>query len=269
MKNVIKVIKEQIDNFYLLIRLSFFEVKSANTNNYLGIAWELLNPLIQLGVYWLVFGLGIRGNSDVDGVPFLQWLLAGMTAWFFIHASIMGAMKSIYSRIALLSKMNFPFSSIPLIVILQKFYSHLMVVAAVAVIFLFKGVEMDIHFIQIFYYMFATIVYLYSLSLITSSLAALVRDTVMIVQAILRMMLYVTPLLWVPNMDRLPFLFQAVLMINPLAYLVAGYRYAFLGGGWFFEDVTYTLYFWALVLLQFIIGAAIHMKFRRHFIDYL
>ena len=59
-----------------------FQIKISNHNNYLGIAWELLNPALQIMVYWLVFGLGIRSNNPIDGVPFVLWLLVGISMWF-------------------------------------------------------------------------------------------------------------------------------------------------------------------------------------------
>lgn len=42
----------------------------------------VLNPLSQIGVYWLVFGLGIRGGAPVHGVPYFVWLVCGLVTWF-------------------------------------------------------------------------------------------------------------------------------------------------------------------------------------------
>lgn len=272
MNYLLTVLKEQINSFYLAIRLSFFEVKSANHNNYLGMGWELLNPLIQIGVYWLIFGTGMRDGAGVDvggrTVPFIFWLISGMAVWFFINGNIMAGTKSVYNRLGMLSKMSFPLSTIPMYVILTNFYSHLMLVGAVAVIFFFaESVSISIHIIQLVYYMVATIIFLFSLSLITSTLATLVRDVTMIVQAIMRLMFFITPLIWVP--ENLPPLFQQLMRFNPLAYLVNGYRDSFLGTGWFWDNLTQTAYFWSVVLLLLTFGSALHVRFRKYFIDYL
>ena len=53
MSAVGSVFKEHIKNFYLVQRLAQFQIKITNTNNYLGVAWELLNPALQIMVYWL------------------------------------------------------------------------------------------------------------------------------------------------------------------------------------------------------------------------
>ena len=62
------VLKEQIQNFYLIRRLSLYELKSKNKNNYLGMAWEVINPSIQILIYWFVFGT-INKRADVEICP--------------------------------------------------------------------------------------------------------------------------------------------------------------------------------------------------------
>ncbi|MGG0276169.1 ABC transporter permease [Bacillus rhizoplanae] len=267
MNSMIMVLKEQINSLYLIQRLSVYEVKSTNNNNYLGLVWEVLNPLIQMSIYWFVFGVGIRGGAGVDEVPFVYWLMSGLAVWFFINSAILQASKSIYTRLNMISKMNFPMSVIPSYVIISNFYQHVILVGIVTILFVITGQGISIHYIQLVYYMFATIIFIFSLSLITSTLATIVRDVQIIVQSVMRMLLYLTPILWTP--ERLPSILQKIMQLNPLCYIVEGYRKAFLGTGWFFEDIEYGLYFWGVVFLMLLIGTTLHVKFRRHFADYL
>ncbi len=267
MNSMVMVLKEQISSLYLIKRLSIYQVKSANNNNYLGLFWEFLNPLIQMSIYWFVFGLGIRGGQGVNGVPFVYWLSAGLVVWFFINPAMMQASKSIYTRLNMVSKMSFPMSVIPSFVIISNFYSHLILVGVITILFLVTGQGISIHYIQLIYYMFATFMLVFSLSLITSTLSTIVRDTQMIVQAIMRMLIYLTPILWTP--ERLPSIFQKIMQLNPFCYIVDGYRASLLGTSWFFQDINYMLYFWGFVLITFLIGATLHVKFRKHFADYL
>jgi teichoic acid transport system permease protein len=265
MKSLFIVLKEQISSMYLIGRLSLFELKSANNNNYLGMLWELINPTIQLAIYWFVFGFGIRGGEDVNGIPFVYWLLSGMSVWFFVNQSLLEGSKSIYTRINFISKMSFPMSVIPTYVIMSKFYSHLMLVGLITIVLQFTGFIITPYFIQLPYFMFGTLMLLLSVSLITSTLATIVRDVQMVVTSIVRMLLYLTPLLWVPTG-----LIKKLMMFNPFYYLVEGYRASLLGTSWYMiENVELTLYFWGLVLLLLMIGSALHVKFRNHFVDYM
>src|SRR5699024_4647647 len=99
-----------------------------NKSNYLGIAWELLNPAIQLVIYWFVFST-IRNRDPIEiagqEVPFFSWLIGAFFLWTFCSQSIIEGSKSIYSRLKMLSKMNFPMSIIPSFVIFSKLYIHL------------------------------------------------------------------------------------------------------------------------------------------------
>ena len=83
MNSMVMVLKEQVNSLYLIKRLSIYQVKSTNNNNYLGLIWEVLNPLIQMSIYWFVFGVGIRGGAGVAEVPFVYWLMSGLAVWFY------------------------------------------------------------------------------------------------------------------------------------------------------------------------------------------
>lgn len=78
------ILKEHIINIYLIRRLAEFQIKITNKNNYLGVAWELINPTIQIMIYWFVFGLGFRSNRIIEGTPFIYWLIVGICMWFLL-----------------------------------------------------------------------------------------------------------------------------------------------------------------------------------------
>ncbi|WEG13139.1 ABC transporter permease [Pullulanibacillus sp. KACC 23026] len=273
MKSALTVIKEQLNSIYLILRLSTFELKSENNNNYLGILWEVINPMIQIGIYWFVFGFGIRKGSLVDGhIPYVQWMMAGILVWFFVNQGILTASRSIYTRIRMISKMSFPMSTIPSFIIMTKFYQHLVLAGIVIIIFQFMGAFVNLHYIMLPYFMFCTIAFLFAVSLLTSTLTTIIRDIQQMLQAILRVLFYLTPILW--DLEaRLEGKHQILLMIvkfNPIYYIVEGYRASLLGTSWYLvSDWKYTLYFWCLVIVLLIIGASVHVKFRDRFVDYL
>lgn len=273
MKSAIKVLNEQIQNFYLIRRLSMYELKSANKSNYLGTSWEVLNPLIQILIYWFVFG-SIMNRADIrisdQNFPFIAWLVCGFILWIFFYKSVIQGSKSIYSRLAMLSKMNFPMSVIPAIVIFSQFYIHLFLLLFVIILLNFMGFFISIYYIQLIYYLFATICLVFAISLITSTLSTIIRDVHMLLNALLRMFLYVSPVLWPISsiIDNKIVLF--IIKLNPVYYLIEGYRASLLSKEWYFiTNWEYTLYFWAVIIFLFVVGASIHIKFRRHFIDYL
>ncbi|USK38644.1 ABC transporter permease [Cytobacillus firmus] len=276
MHSVITVIKEQIKSFYLVRRLSVYEVKSANRNNYLGILWEIINPMIQIAIYWFVFGYGIlsasgRGKVDMDGqlIAYFPWMLSGMVLWFFVNQAITQGSKSVYTRINMVSKMSFPMSVIPTYVIFSKLYQHLMLLAVVLVIFQFLGFPINIYYLQLPYFMLATVIFLVAFALITSTLTTIVRDFQMLIQSLVRILIYLSPFLW-PPYDLKPDIIPLIMKLNPIYYLAEGYRASILGLAWYpIENWEYTLYFWGITILLLIFGSILHVKFRDRFVDFL
>ncbi|WP_147534580.1 ABC transporter permease [Bacillus marasmi] len=268
MNSLFTVIKENLRSIHLVIRLSLFELKSGNRNHYLGMLWEIINPMILIGIYWFVFGYGIRGGEPIEGIEFFPWMLSGITVWFFTSNAIIQGSKSIYSRIKVISKMNFPMSVVPAYVITSKLYHHILLVIIVMGILAVLGHPPTLYILQLPYFLIANLVLLFSISLITSTLSTIIRDVQMVVQAVVRVLLYLSPILW--TSDSMPRTVINALKLNPFYYIIEGYRSALLGTNWYFiENAQYTYYFLTLVLIFLWIGAVLHAKFKRSFVDYL
>lgn len=236
-------------------------------------AWEVINPVIQMTIYWFVFGT-IRNRAPVEiggvEIPFFPWLVAGFFLWIFSYQSIIQGSSSIYTRLRMLSKMNFPMSVIPNFVIFSNFYIHVVLVLLSIILFQFMGYPINIYYFQLIYFVIAAFALLFSISLITSTLSTIFRDFHMFLNSTLRMLLYVSGVLWpITLLENFPTLMR-IMMLNPILYLINGYRAAFFGTEWYFiTEWKYTVYFWVLVVVLLWIGSKLHIKFRRHFIDYL
>lgn len=267
MNLVWKILKEQITHLNLIFRISLYEQKSKYTMHYLGILWQILNPFIQVGVYWLVFGLGIRGGSPVGETPFFLWMVTGLVPWLYISPTVTQGTNSIYAKVNLVSKMNFPVSVLPTIRIIGNAYAFIPMLIITIGILLINGVFGGIYLLQLIYYLFALFIFLFAVTLLLSSLTTIIRDIQNMVQSVMRLMLFLLPILW--NVSNLPELFIDLLKLNPFFYLIEGFRSSLLGTQWFFEDIPYTIYFWSVTLLTLLVGSFFHLKFRNKFVDYL
>ena len=251
------VLKEHIKNFYLIQRLAQFQIKITNHNNYLGIAWEVLNPALQIMVYWLVFGLGIRSNAPIHGIPFVFWLLVGISMWFFINQGVLEGTKSISQKFNQVAKMNFPLSIIPTYIVTSRFYGHLGLLAIIIIACMFNGIIPSIHIVQL-------LIYVPFAYLLTSSVALL------IMQALMRILFYMSPILWVPKNHGVSGLIHQIMLFNPVYFIAESYRAAILFHQWYFIDHwKLMLYNVIIILLFFIVGSILHRRYRDHFADFL
>ncbi|MGN7455602.1 ABC transporter permease [Paenibacillus pasadenensis] len=260
------VAKEHYRNRYMIIRIALFRLKSTYITNRLGLLWVFLNPLSQLAVYWVVFGMGIRGGAPVEGVPFLLWLSCGLVPWLFIGSGIVQGASSVSSQLSQVSKMKFPLSVLPSITIISQLISHLIMLFIVIIAVIVKYGFFGISYLGIFYYVIATVSLLSALALFTSTVSAFVRDFRFVIGAVTKALFFITPIMWTVN-SKTPELLKQVIRYNPVTYLVDGYRNAMLFNRF---DLTsaYTAGFWLVILALFAWGAFIHVRFRKHFMDY-
>lgn len=265
MKNLLFILNEHKANFYKIYKLALYDFITPLRDTYLGVIWIILNPLSQIGVYWFVFGLGIRNGRPIDGHPFLLWMLAGLVPWFYINSSISNGTLSIYSKASILTKMKFPTSIIPTYTIATQLLNNIPIIFIMIIIYVTNGYKATIYYIQLPYYIFAATLLLIGISLITSALVMAVRDVNRIVGTILRFMFYLTPILW--TTINLPPIALKIIRLNPFIYIIDGFRNTFLYNRWFFEDIRFTLYYWLITIATILIGSIVHMKLRNRFSD--
>lgn len=272
MNDVKLVIKEQFSNFGIIRRISKYEEKATYQSHYLGLIWQFLNPAIQIGIYYLVFGLGVNGGKQVDGVPFIIWMLIGIIAWFFINSSILGSSNSIYKQVGLVSKMKFPVSILPSVNITSNFVSYRAMMLLLLVSMTIGGVYPTIYWLQYIYYFICMIAFLFAFGILNATITVLVRDYHIMLQSILRLLFYLSGPIW--NLHTMA-QFKGkdaiirILELNPIFYIIDGFRDTFLSKAWFWQKGTQSLFFWLIVLLLLTIGSHLHMKFRARFVDFI
>ncbi|TDM34382.1 ABC transporter permease [Macrococcoides canis] len=269
MNNMIKVLKEQLVNFNLIYKLSIYNMKSEYSNHYLGVFWNILQPLMQVGIYYLVFGLGLKGShNDVVGVPFILHLVTGIFPWLFISQSINAGAMSIYSKLSLVTKMKFPSSALISISFTNSFLNLLITTSLVFVISVLKGYVPWWHYLWFIYFIISSYLLIFGINLIMSTVIIIIRDFRNILQNVIRMGFFLTPIFWAA--ETADPIMSKIMSFNPFAYLIGIYRTAFIHGNVsIYGDWKDHLYFWTLTLLLLFIGSQVHYKFKNKLVDYL
>ena len=75
MREIWLVLREQIKYFPVMLRLARYETRAKYKDHSLGVLWDVINPVMQIATYWLVFGIGLRQGGATDGVPYIAWLV--------------------------------------------------------------------------------------------------------------------------------------------------------------------------------------------------
>lgn len=248
----------------LLLDLSVKDVRRRFSGTFFGLAWGLLQPLMTVLIYWLVFQYGFR-SGDVGGMPFVLWFICGIIAWLYLSEAFSYASSSFLEYSYLIQKVKFNINILPLVKIFSSFYIHIFFFTIVLVICLLFGYFSGCMLLQAVYYMLAEMIFVYALSLITSSVMVFFRDLNQVIGIFLMIGMWGTPIAW--NMEMFPARVQQVLKLNPIYYLVEGYRDALLGRRWFWERPVLGIYFWTLTAVIFFAGVYIYTRLRPYFAD--
>ena len=103
----------------------------------------------------------------------------------------------------------------------------------------------------------------------TCAIVIFFRDLTQVINIVLQVGMWMTPIMWnIDTMELSPVLITIV-KLNPMYYIVAGYRDALINKAWFWENAPLTLYFWLLTAVLFGIGTMIFKRLKIHFADVL
>lgn len=264
-KSMKYVIKEHLNNVYRIFSIARYEIVSENRESKLGPLWNILNPLILICTYWFVFGMGIRNNLPVQGIPYLHWMLVGMVVWFFMSGCIRRSTNSIQSKIGILEKIKFPVSILPATSILCEVFEHMVMAGIVYIFIILQGFEPSVQNFQVIYYFICALAFGLSFGLTFSVLSVLIKDIRKIIPSVLRILMFITPVLW--TMDNLPDWAQTIMRLNPIYYVVEGYRSSILGLTTIGFKSLETVFFWSITGGLFITGCFLMNKYRSKFVD--
>jgi ABC-type polysaccharide/polyol phosphate export permease len=255
---------------WLLFELTKNDFRGRYLGSALGIVWAVVQPVITLLIMWFVFAV-IYPSGLKSNMPFVIWLMAGMIPWYFISESISGGANSIVEKSFLVSKVTFRVSILPMVKITSALLIHLFFFAIMLIVLLAYGYTPDRYYLQFPYFMIATIIFLLGVSWITSAMTVFFRDVTYMVSVALQFLFWLTPIFWQPEqvVERGHPLMGKLLKLNPLQYIIEGYRGCVVYHRWFWEPTLSMIYFWVVTLLVFVAGAVIFRRLRPHFGDML
>jgi len=254
---------------YVLKILVIRDFKSRYMATYLGLPWAFIQPAIYVVVIWFAFTYGLRGGGSQVGVPFVPWLLAGIVPWMFMSQTMFSGCNSLIEYSYLIKKTKFNVSFIPLVKIFSGMIVHLILMFIVITLWVFKyGIHPTIYWIQWFYYIFCAFILLAGISWFVASVAVFIKDIVHLVNIIVTIFFWATPIIWPYTMisdSNLRF----IALLNPFFHITEGYRHTFLEQRWFFEFTEMNVYFWTITLCLFLLGSLTFQKLKPDFGDVL
>ncbi len=264
--------KELYENRRLIWKLAKNDFKTRYAGSYLGMVWAFVQPVVTILVYWFVFEKGFNAKAEVfsNGLsaPYVLWLTAGIVPWFFFSEALMNGTTALMEYSYLVKKVVFKISILPIIKITAATFIHGFFVMFMLLLYACHGFYPDLYTLQLIYYSVCLYIFILGVSYATCSIVIFFRDLTQIIAIILQVGMWATPILWRLDIIK-PEKYQLIFKLNPVFYIVNGYRSALIEKQWFWEDFYSTMFFWVMTAVVFGVGALIFKRLKVHFADVL
>jgi len=252
-----------------------FRVKYASSA--LGIIWAFIQPTVQILVLIFVFSVGFRDNYTDSGVPFALFLICGLIPWNFFADAVINGSNSLIEYSYLVKKVVFRTAILPLVKTFSSLIVHAVFIILIFAVALIFGYPPTLYTLQILFYLPCLLLFIIGMNWLTSALAAFFRDISQLINVFMQLFVWLTPIMWQTSKIKDIYFpigswnisLYKVFKLNPMFYIVDGYRDAFTGSVWFWEKPFWTFYFVSATVIVFVLGATIFHKLRPHFSDVL
>jgi len=197
------------------------EIRGKYKGSILGVLWSFLNPLLMVVVYAIVFPYLMRMTQD----NYLVFLITGVIPWVFFTAVVTSGCNCVWTNGGIIKKVYFPRAILPISVVCAALINFLISCIIILIFVFFSGIGFSFNILWL--PLIALIQSMLSLGLLfmLSSINVYVKDVEYLVQFLMNLLFYATPIIY--NVSMFPAKFRWILYLNPMAHLIDAYRAIF------------------------------------------
>lgn len=245
------------DLFFFLV---WRDIKVLYAQTILGFLWAILNPLIQIAIFTVIFGR--VANIETDGVPYVLYVTVAIVPWFYMQEAMTQSSQSLVVEQNMLGKVYFPRIIFPLTPVAAKLLDFSIALLLIVVVLIYYQVEPTWNLLLLPLFLVWMMMIPAGIGMWLSALAIRFRDVKFAMQFALRMLLYTAPILYTAS--PMPAPWRVVYSLNPLVGVIEGIRACLLGTEMPWD---YVLPGALTVVLLFVSGVVYFRRMERVFAD--
>ena len=217
-----KELKQYRDLFYFLV---WREIKVLYAQTILGFSWAIIQPVVQILIFAIVFGKVAKVHTD--GVPYLLFSTVAIVPWTYMSQAMTQSSQSLVQGQDMLGKIYFPRLIFPLTPVLSRlidFGISLLVILGVCLYYRVLP-TWNILFFPLFVLIMMSVSA--GVGMWLSAMAIRFRDVKHAMPFMIRMLMYSAPIVY--SASSIPNKFRVVYSLNPIVAVIEGYRACLLG----------------------------------------
>ena len=225
----------------------------------LGVLWSFINPLLQLLVYALVFPFILR----VDVEHYTTFMIVALIPWNFFASVVGSAAPIIVNNANIVKKVYFPRIILPISIVTSGLVNFIISCVLILGALLISGVGFSVYILYLPLIILIQYLLTLAMSFILSSITVYLRDLEYVINAIMMLWFYLTPVLY--SADLIPTKYQLIYNLNPMTPIINAYR-----------DILYyqvspqlngLLILFGFVIVLLVVGYIIFKKCERNFAE--
>jgi len=246
-----------LGKFGALRILIYRDLQIRYAGTWLGYLWTLLDPLAMAFIYWLVF-TQIIGAKNIGEQPYILFLLTGILSWTWFNGSVTDSARSLVVESKMVRSIAIPRYLWVIKSIGAKGTEFLLAFPILIIITLITQAKVNFEILWILFAIVLQFLLLSGIGLILAPLTVLARDTSNLLRILLRMMFYLTPIIY--GISDIPEKYQILSYFNPMTGIISMYR----AGFWAEPNLVTAVIFSTIISVSiFIIGVVFFKRIEK------
>lgn len=220
-------LKEVWANSELIQLFIWRDIKTRYKQTSVGALWAILQPLLTMIIFTLLFSRVVKLSSD--GVPYPAFALAALIPWTYIVHGLTKSTISLTLNYDLITKVYFPRLVIPISAVLAGLMDFVVSFLLLIALFLYYGIEPSLSWFALPVFVVYVVLLTLGMGLWLSALNVEYRDIANALPFVTQSLLFVSPIAYSSSM--IPEQWRMIYYLNPVAGVIDGFRWCLLGSG--------------------------------------
>ena len=235
------------------------DIRGKYKGSFLGILWSFINPLLMTLVYAIVFPFILRNGPD----HYVTFIVIAILPWNWFTTVISQGTFCMIGNADIIKKVYFPREILPLSTATSGLVNYLISVPIILIFLLCSGIGFSINLLWLPLIAITQYILTIGIILITSSINVYIRDAEYIINFIVMMLFYATPVLY--STTLFPEKYRWILYLNPMTTIINSYRDIFYSKQMPHMEILLPVLGFSILLL--IIGIAVFRKLKKGFAE--
>lgn len=194
------------------------EIRGKYKGSFLGVLWSFINPLLTALVYAIIFPFILKTSQD----HYVTFLIIGILPWNFFVTTINQGTTTVLQNGSIIKKVYFPREILPISIIGSNLVNFIISCLIIFLFLIFSGIGFSTYVLFLPLIILVQTIFQMGIVFITSAINVYVRDAEYIINFILNMVFYATPILY--SSSLFPEKIVWLLNLNPMTTIINCYR---------------------------------------------